>query len=103
MEIDPNKLEITINNENNRFEARVGEEDVFIDYRMHRNRLTLIHTDVPPALEGHGLGSALVKAALEYAKAEDLEVLPICPFVKGYLRKHPEYLQLVSEKYRTGL
>jgi predicted GNAT family acetyltransferase len=45
----------------------------------------------------------MVKAALEYAKAEDLEVLPICPFVKGYLRKHPEYLPLVSEKYRTGL
>jgi len=103
MNIDPNKLDVTINSENNRFEALIGEEYVFIDYRRRQKRLTLLHTDVPPTLEGHGIGSAMVKAALEYAKAEHLEVLPICPFVKGYLRKHPEYLPLVSKNYRTGL
>ena len=103
MDIDPNKLNVIINTEDQRFEARIGEEYVFIDYRRHRDRLTLLHTDVPSALEGHGIGSAMVKAALEYAKAEHLEVLPICPFVNGYLRKNPEYLPLVSKNYRVGL
>jgi hypothetical protein len=103
MNIDPNKLDVTINSEDQRFEAFIGDEIVFIDYRRARNRLTLLHTDVPPTLEGHGIGSAMVKAALEYAKAEHLEILPICPFVKGYLRKHPEYMPLVSKNYRTGL
>lgn len=103
MDIDPSKLDITINNENQRFEANIAEEYVYLSFREHRDRLTLIHTDVPPAIEGHGIGSAMVKFALEYASTENLEVLPLCPFVKGYLRKHQEYLSLVPEKFRTGI
>ena len=103
MNIDPDKLDISINEEDQRFEAYLGEEYVYLSFRVHRDRMTLIHTDVPPAVEGHGIGSALIKFALEYANTNDLEVLPLCPFAKGYLRKHPEYLSLVPEKFRTGL
>lgn len=103
MEIDPGKLDITINENDQRFEAYIGEEYVYLSFRRHSDRITLIHTDVPPEIEGHGIGSALIKFALDYARAENLEVLPLCPFAKGYLRKHQEYLSLVPEKFRTGL
>ena len=59
---------------------------------FHRNgkRLALIHTEVPEAPEGRGLASLLAKTALDYARSNDLTVVPICPFVRSYLEKHPD-------------
>jgi predicted GNAT family acetyltransferase len=50
----------------------------------------LVHTEVPPALRGRHLGDTLVKAAFDHARAERLRVVAVCPFVRAYLRKHPE-------------
>jgi predicted GNAT family acetyltransferase len=63
----------------------------FIRYRTEPDAVVLVHTDVDPALEGQGLGSVLVKGALEDLRQRGLRVVPVCPFVRAYLRRHPEY------------
>jgi predicted GNAT family acetyltransferase len=69
----------------------VGE----ILYRRSPGRIALIHTEVSPALEGQGLASRLVAAALDDIRARGSHVVPICPFVRAYIRRHPEYGDLV--------
>jgi len=58
--------------------------------------MDLLHTEVPPEHEGQGYGGALAKAALDYARAEKLRVIPTCPFVRAYVKRHPEYAALVD-------
>jgi predicted GNAT family acetyltransferase len=70
----------------------VGE----ILYRRHPDRIVLVHTEVSPALEGQGLASRLVAGALDDIRAKRLRVVPICPFVRSYVRHHPEYEDLVT-------
>lgn len=82
-----------------RYEARRGSEVVgFISYRLDSGRMTLIHTEVVPALEGQGIASQLVAGALDDIRRRGLSVVPICPFVRAYLRRHPEYADLVAPK-----
>jgi predicted GNAT family acetyltransferase len=69
----------------------VGE----ILYRRYPDRIVLVHTEVPPALEGRGLAGRLVAGALEDIRARGLRVVPVCPFVRSYLQRHPEYEDLV--------
>ena len=82
-----------------------GELAGFVTYRRHPGRISFIHTEVDDAFEGHGVGSALVSKVLDEAREQGLDVLPHCPFVRGYIGKHPEYLDLVpeSERERFGL
>ena len=79
-----------------RFAARVGGELARLDYRREGDRLTLVHTEVPPALRGRGLAQALARHALEHARTHGLSVVPACPFVADYVREHPEYSSLVA-------
>ncbi len=81
-----------------RFEARVGDAVAFLDYRRVPKTLHLIHTEVPAELEGRGLASALARAALNFARHENLRVVPSCAFVAGYIDKHPEYAELVRQR-----
>lgn len=93
-EINDAKIE---NNKNaQRFEARIGAETAFAAYEMRGDRIAFTHTEVPPPLEGKGLGNRLVHAALEYARDHKLKVIPECPFVAVYLRHHPEYQTLIA-------
>ena len=62
-----------------------------LTYRITGDRIRLIHTEVPRALRGRGYADLLAHAALERAAREHLRVVPLCPFVKGYLDRHPEY------------
>jgi predicted GNAT family acetyltransferase len=64
-------------------------------YRRSPDRIALIHTEVSPALEGHGLASRLVAGALDDIRARGLHVVPICPFVRAYIQRHPDYDNLV--------
>ena len=64
---------------------------------------TLVHTEIDPAFEGHGLGSHLAAGALDDARQRGLTVVPLCPFVTAYLRRHHEQLDVVEEPYRTRL
>ncbi len=81
---------VTHNEAKGQFEITQGNQIAFLQYRRTDEHISLVHTEVPEALKGKGLGSQLVRAALDYAHFNQLKVIPICPFVKAYLQKHPE-------------
>jgi uncharacterized protein len=87
--------------EERRFELQIEEHTAFIEYILNtKGVLFLTHTEVPKELEGRGIGSRLVKAVFKHAESNDLKIAPICPFVKAYLQRHPEWKRLLSEEYR---
>ena len=79
-----------------RFEMDVDGQLSVLEYTFKNHRLFLTHTEVPPALQSHGLGTKLAHAALEYARQNELTVVAICPFVKEYVDSHPEYQSFVT-------
>jgi predicted GNAT family acetyltransferase len=79
-----------------RFEARTPEGLALLTYERREGRLFLLHTEVPDALEGRGVGSQLVRTALDQARTEGARVVPYCAFVQAYLQRHPEYRELVQ-------
>ena len=90
MQVDPESLTVVHNLEENRFEIRVGSYLAELKYRLRGETITFMHTGVPSALEGQGVGSMLVKSGLEYARENGLKVEARCPFVAAYLQRHPE-------------
>ncbi len=87
------------NPQESRYELLIdGQRVGLIDYRLHGQRIALVHTEVTPTLRGQGLGDALVQAVLDDLRARGLEVNPVCPFVSDYIRAHrDEYIDLVPE------
>ncbi|MFD9593694.1 GNAT family N-acetyltransferase [Kitasatospora sp. NPDC059973] len=82
----------------NRFEARVdGAPAGFAEYIRSDRLVVYPHTVVEPAFEGQGVGSALARAALDDARERGLAVLATCPFIKGWMLRHPEYTDLAYE------
>ena len=80
-----------------RFELRDGDEVVgFLVYRLRDDHITLVHTEVDPAHGGHGYAAQLAKGALDDARERGLTVVPSCPYVASYIRKHPAYADLVA-------
>jgi uncharacterized protein len=73
-----------------------------IRYRRSPDRIVLVHTEVSPALEGQGLASRLVADALEDIRARGMRVVPICPFVRAYIQRHPEYEDLVTRDLQVS-
>lgn len=102
-ETAPETPRVVMNEATQRFEATLGGEVAFAEYRLHPDHITLPHTVVPPAFEGKGVGSALAKAALGYARDHGLKVKPVCPFIARYITTHPEWHDLVSEEFRERL
>jgi predicted GNAT family acetyltransferase len=82
--------QITDNQAASRFELTAEGRLAELVYRQHGKRLVLIHTEVPSGLGGRGLGGALVAAALERAEREGLTVVPLCPFARTWLERHPD-------------
>jgi predicted GNAT family acetyltransferase len=80
----------------NRFELEVDGHTAVAYYRPSPGLLTFTHTEVPPELGGRGVGSTLVRGALELARAQGLKVASRCPFVSAYLGKHPEFNDLLG-------
>jgi predicted GNAT family acetyltransferase len=72
---------------------RIGE----ILYRVEPGAVALVHTEIDPAYEGHGLATRLIEGALRDLRERGLRVIPICPLVIAYLRRHPEYADLVTD------
>jgi predicted GNAT family acetyltransferase/glutaredoxin len=77
-----------------------GRRIGLLAYRQRRTRIALTHTEVSPACEGRGFGSRLAAAALDDARRQGLVVVPICPFIAGYIDRHPEYQDLVAKEHR---
>ena len=91
-------MEVVNNTGLHRFEVTMDGSTAHLEYRLVSNLISLIHTEVPEALEGRGIGAALAKAGLEYAREHGIQVVPLCPFVQSYLKRHPEYQDLVWQK-----
>ena len=85
-----------------RYELPVGDELAFIDYLRDGRNVIMTHAEVPPALRGGGVGSALVKGALAIVRAQGEKVVPLCPFVAQYMRRHPETQALLAVALGSG-
>ncbi|WP_432672076.1 GNAT family N-acetyltransferase [Flavobacterium sp. SM2513] len=91
--------QVKVNSEKNRFELEVESSLAIIDFqKIEPNILDLIHTEVPAALSGKGVGSKLVSGALQYCKDNNLQIIPSCSFVESYIEKHLEWKELVARK-----
>jgi predicted GNAT family acetyltransferase len=90
------------NPEARRFQVLVdGEVAGFTEYRRTKSWVAFTHTVIDPAFEGRGLGSALARGALDATREAGLPVLPYCPFIRGYIQRHPAYLDLVPTDRRA--
>jgi len=83
------------NEDASRYEITVDGETAFLEYGRRKNSIALVNTDVPEALGGRGLGGILARYALDTARAEANRVVVQCPFVQAWLRRHPDYADIV--------
>ena|SRR5215468_9984698 len=77
------------------FELRVGDLLSLLQYRLAGAKMIIFHTEVPPAIQNQGLAERLTKAALEFARAQELKVEPRCPYTAAFLNQHREYSDLL--------
>jgi predicted GNAT family acetyltransferase len=88
--------DVVNNKAQHRFELTVDGHLAAAYYQLNGNVITFVHTEVPPELGGRGVGSRLVKGALDHVRAGGLKVIAECPFVKGWIGKHPDYQDLLK-------
>ena len=96
---DHDAVTVTENMAEQRFEAHIGAHLAVAEYRRDGDTITFTHTGVPEEIEGRGVASALAHTALEQARAQGLTVIPQCPFFATYIRRHPEYANLLPTTY----
>ena len=83
--------------DDHRYEIRVdGELAGFAVYHRRGGRAYFVHTEIDPPFEGKGLGSALAKGALDAERALGEQIVPLCPFIRSYIDRHPDYADLVD-------
>src|SRR5437764_15495156 len=96
-------LVIHDNRERHRFEADLGDGSVAVaEYTLRPGKIIFTHTEVPPAHEGQGVGSALIRFALASARERGLEVIPVCPFFAAYIKQHSEEQDLLDPAARKS-
>ena len=91
-------VEVRDNPAENRYEAWLGDELAGVAvYGLSEHAIVFQHTEVDDRFEGHGVGSALARGALDDVRAKgERDVVPLCPFIKGWIDKHPDYQDLVA-------
>ena len=95
------EIEVVHNEAEHRYEIRAdGELAGVTVYRERPGLVAFMHTEVDPDLEGHGVGSQLIRSALDDARERKVQVLPFCPFVNGFIERHAEYADLVPAEHR---
>jgi uncharacterized protein len=94
--------QVTDNQAASRFELRADGSLAELSYRRVGNRLVLIHTEVPVELEGRGIGGALVAAAVDRAAREGMTLVPLCPFARGWLQRHPDTAKTATIDWGKG-
>ncbi len=91
---------ISLNRAKKQFELHTdGKLSLMAFFQPDEHTLALTHTEVDPALEGQGIGSNLVKQVLEYAERQHQKIVPLCPFVATYIKRHPDWQRVVSTEY----
>ncbi|NOH01540.1 MAG: N-acetyltransferase [Chloroflexi bacterium] len=98
MQIELDKLEVLHNPAENRFEAWIEGQLAKLDYREDGDTILMMHVGVPVEFRGQGAAGKITQAALEYAKAKSLRVIPMCPYVAWYIRQNPQYGELTRHK-----
>jgi predicted GNAT family acetyltransferase len=89
--------------ERERYEAMIdGRLAGVLEYKLRRDRIALVHTEVLPAFEGRGVAATIVRFALGDARRRGLRVIATCPYVKRYLQRHPEDLDIVAVRDPAG-
>jgi predicted GNAT family acetyltransferase len=91
-------IEVMHNVAAQRFETRVDGLPCQCAYQLMGNVMRLVHTEVPQALSGRGIAGVLVKAALDYARAHNLQVVPACSYVRAYFERHAEVRDLLAAR-----
>lgn len=89
-------IELVNNEAIHNFELMVDGHRSFIDYQVRGEKIYLIHTEVPEALQGRGVAEALVEKAFTYIESKGLKVVPLCAYVQIFLKKHPEWNRIVA-------
>ena len=96
MEIKASELEVIHNKVQHRFEIWIDGMLSELDYQMRGNSIIFYHTGVPPRLEGQGVAARLTQVGLDYAEGKSFNVVPACPYVVAYIRRHPRYKKLIK-------
>ena len=91
------ELEVKDNPAQHRFETNIEGHTAFIVYKLRPGVITVLHTEVPRQLEGRGIAATMTKYVLNFTAANDLQLVPLCPYMRAYLKKHPEYQHLVHK------
>ena len=100
----PANYAIRDNVEKHRFEADLGDGSLSIaNYYLRDGKIVVTHTEVPPAHEGEGIGTALIRFALKEIRDRGLKLVPLCPFFADYIKKHAEEQDLLDPESRTKL
>jgi len=97
MTLDLSKIEVIENEERGRFEAHVGDRKALMYRYYDDGSIVFTHTLVPDELSGQGLAGHMAKTVLDRARDQGLSVVPICPFVAAYIKRHPQYQNLVQK------
>jgi uncharacterized protein len=93
---------LTDNQTASRYELHVdGKLAGFVDYRLRGEVISLVHTEVEPAFQGDHLATYLARYSLDDARKRGLAVLPFCPYISSWIKKHPEYAELVPQDRRA--
>lgn len=88
------------NEEKHRFEITFEDHKAFIDYKERPGKISLIHTEVEPELEGKGAATAVIEKTLEYIEQNNYKLVPLCPLVFAYIKRHPEWKRIVDENFK---
>jgi len=93
-----NYEEIPLNNNehDHNFEMMINGHRAFIDYMTKGEKMYLIHTEVPQQLEGLGIAAAMVEKALQFIEDNNLKLVPLCPYVQHYLKRHPNWNRILA-------
>jgi len=92
--------ELVLNEAENQFEIHIEDQTAFVEFVRKGKKIYLTHTEVPKALEGRGIASALIDKTLHYIKANQLILIPSCSFVAAYVNKNSEWYSILSEGYQ---
>lgn len=90
-------LELVNNEAGNRFEMNVDGNIAIIEYKQYPGKMALLHTEVPPQLEGKGAATAIIEKTLAYIEKNNLKLIPLCPLVVAYIKRHREWKRLVAD------
>lgn len=101
MKSEYNNIPLVKNEEKKRFEIEVDGYYAFIDYKEPGDKIALIHTETDPELAGKGAASAVVEKTLHYLDDNNITLLPFCPYVFAYIKKHPEWKRIVSPDFKA--